>query len=42
MINAFDDILELMQEKNIRNMRQAAFMHSIKKIAGVMKLRGWY
>ncbi|XMB85763.1 Glu/Leu/Phe/Val dehydrogenase [Mycoplasmatota bacterium WC44] len=42
MVKAFEDIYTLMQEKGIKNMRQGAFMHSIKKISSVMKLRGWY
>ncbi|XMB66911.1 Glu/Leu/Phe/Val dehydrogenase [Mycoplasmatota bacterium zrk1] len=42
MVRAFDEIVNLMEKENIKDMRQAAFMHSIKKIASVMKLRGWY
>ena len=42
MVKAFDDIVALMDEHKIKDMRKAAFMHSIKKIAHVMRLRGWY
>lgn len=42
MVKAFDEIYKLMQAKDMKNMRKAAFMHSIGKIASVMKLRGWY
>ncbi len=41
MVNAFNDIYAVMEEYKV-SMRTAAYMHSIKKIAAVMKLRGWY
>ncbi len=41
MIEAFEQIYELMCEKKIKNMRKAAFMFAIEKISKVMKLRGW-
>lgn len=42
MLKAFDEVYNNMQKHNIKSMRQAAFMHSIDRIASVMKLRGWY
>jgi len=42
MLKAFDEVYNKMQKHNIKSMRQAAFMHSIDRIASVMKLRGWY
>ncbi|GFN35054.1 Glu/Leu/Phe/Val family dehydrogenase [Tepidimicrobium xylanilyticum] len=41
MVNAFNDIWALKEEKNV-TIREAAYMISVKKIANVMKLRGWY
>lgn len=41
MVNAFKPIWELKVEKNV-SFRQATYMKSIKKIAEVMKIRGWY
>lgn len=41
MIDAFNDIWKIREEYEVP-MRKAAYMHSIKKVAGVMKLRGWY
>lgn len=41
MVNAFNDIWKIKEEYDVP-MRKAAYMHSIKKVAGVMKLRGWY
>lgn len=41
MVNAFNAIWKIKEEYNVP-MRKAAYMHSIKKIAEVMKLRGWY
>ncbi len=41
MVNAFNDIWELKEEKDV-TIREAAYMISVKKIADVMKLRGWY
>jgi glutamate dehydrogenase len=42
MLQAFDLVYEKMMTRNIRNMRLAAFIHAIDRIAEVMKLRGWY
>lgn len=44
MVSAFSDIYDVMQEYKVNKvtMRTAAYMYSIKKIADVMKLRGWY
>ncbi|HPX70652.1 MAG TPA: Glu/Leu/Phe/Val dehydrogenase [Bacillota bacterium] len=41
MIKAFNDIWDLAQEKKA-TVREAAYMISVKKVAEVMKLRGWY
>ncbi len=41
MMNAFNDIWELKEEYKV-TAREAAYMISVKKVADVMKLRGWY
>ena len=41
MVNAFNALWAIKVEYNV-TFREAAYMHSIKKIAEVMKLRGWY
>lgn len=41
MVNAFNDIWKLKDEYNV-TVREAAYMISVKKVADVMKLRGWY
>lgn len=41
MVDAFKPIWDLKVEKNV-SFRQATYMKSIKKIAEVMKIRGWY
>ncbi|HCQ5727211.1 TPA: NAD-specific glutamate dehydrogenase [Clostridioides difficile] len=41
MIKAFESIWKIKEEYNV-TMREAAYMHSIKKVAEAMKLRGWY
>lgn len=41
MVKAFEDIWSLSKEYNV-DMRTAAYMMSIKRIADAMKLRGWY
>jgi len=41
MVQAFNDIWALKEEQNC-TLRQAAYMISVKKVAEVMKLRGWY
>lgn len=41
MIEAFKNVWAIKEEYNI-NLRQAAYVHSVKKIAEIMKLRGWY
>ena len=41
MVNAFNALWAIKEEYNV-TFREAAYMHSIKKIAEVMKLRGWY
>lgn len=40
-LKAFNDIWNLKEEKNV-DMRTAAYMISIKRVAEAMKLRGWY
>lgn len=41
MINAFNAIYQVKTQYNV-SMREAAYMHSIQRIATAMKLRGWY
>ncbi len=41
MVKAFEDIWNLKNEKNVE-LRTAAYMISIKRVADAMKLRGWY
>ena len=41
MKSAFDVIYKIKEEYNV-SMREAAYMHSIKRVAAAMKLRGWY
>ncbi|WFA08722.1 Glu/Leu/Phe/Val dehydrogenase [Tissierella sp. Yu-01] len=41
MIDAFNAIWKIREEYNVP-MRKATYMHSVKKVADVMKLRGWY
>ncbi|MBQ8293861.1 MAG: Glu/Leu/Phe/Val dehydrogenase [Alphaproteobacteria bacterium] len=41
MRDAFDAIYKIKCEYNV-SMREAAYMHSIKRVATAMKLRGWY
>lgn len=38
---SFDEIWKLSEKLNI-TLRQAAYVHSIKKISETMKIRGWY
>ncbi|NLY45151.1 MAG: Glu/Leu/Phe/Val dehydrogenase, partial [Tissierella sp.] len=41
MVNAFNDIWSIVEEHGV-TVRKAAYLHSVKKVAEVMKLRGWY
>lgn len=41
MVEAFNNIWKIVEEYKVP-VRQAAYMHSVKKVAEVMKLRGWY
>lgn len=41
MVNAYHAIQRVAQEYDVP-MRRAAYMHSVKKLAQVMKTRGWY
>lgn len=41
MKDAFDAIYKIKTEYNV-SMREAAYMHSIKRVAAAMKWRGWY
>jgi glutamate dehydrogenase len=40
MVNAFNDIYNLMEEKHV-TMRVAAFMMAIKRVADAMRCKGW-
>jgi glutamate dehydrogenase len=40
MVNAFNDIYSLMEEKHV-TMRVAAFMMAIKRVADAMRAKGW-
>jgi glutamate dehydrogenase len=42
MLKAFDSTLAVMQSKEVRSMRTAAFLVAIDRLAKAMKLRGWY
>ena len=41
MVDAFNAVYSVSQEYKV-SMRAAAYMHSVKKLAQVMKIRGWY
>lgn len=41
MLKSFNDIWEIKEKYNV-NLRKASYMYSVKKIASIMKLRGWY
>jgi glutamate dehydrogenase len=41
MVDAFNAVYAVSQEYNV-SMRAAAYLHSVKKLAQVMKIRGWY
>jgi glutamate dehydrogenase len=41
MVDAYAAIDKISEEHNV-SMREAAYMHSVKKIAEAMKIRGWY
>lgn len=41
MVDAFNAVYAVKEEYNVP-MRTAAYMYSIKRIANIMKLRGWY
>jgi len=41
MVKAFNDIWKIKEEYNV-TMRNAAYMHSVKRVAAAMKARGWY
>ena len=41
MVKAFNDVWALKEQQNC-TIREAAYMISVKKVAEVMKLRGWY
>ncbi|SJZ77289.1 Glu/Leu/Phe/Val family dehydrogenase [Garciella nitratireducens] len=41
MMDAFYSIWSIVEQYQV-SVRKAAYMHSVKKIADVMKLRGWY
>lgn len=41
MVKAFNDIWTIKRDYDV-TMRNAAYMHSVKKVAAAMKARGWY
>ena len=41
MVDAFEALWKIKEEYNV-TMRESAYMHSVKKVATAMKLRGWY
>lgn len=41
MVHAFHDIWDIKSDYDV-DIRKAAYLYSIKKVADVMKLRGWY
>ncbi len=41
LLNSFKDIWAVKEEYNV-SLREAAYMYSVKRIANIMKLRGWY
>lgn len=41
MVEAFNALWSIKEEFNV-SMRKSAYMHSIRKVATIMKLRGWY
>jgi len=41
MVKAFNSLWKIKEEYNVP-LRRSAYMHSVKKVADVMKLRGWY
>jgi len=41
MVDAFNAIYKIKEEYNVP-MRTAAYMHSVKRVAAAMKIRGWY
>ncbi|SEF76319.1 glutamate dehydrogenase [Caloramator fervidus] len=41
MVRAFNAIWDIKQQYNV-SMRNAAYMHSVKRVAAAMKARGWY
>jgi glutamate dehydrogenase len=42
MVQAFDNIYNMMKERQIESMRTAAYIYAINKLSTSMKLRGWY
>ncbi len=41
MLQAFNNVWEIKEEYNV-TIRTAAYMYSVKRIAEIMKIRGWY
>lgn len=41
MVDAFNDIWKIKEDYEV-SMRNAAYMHSVKRVAATMKLRGWF
>ena len=40
MVKAFNEVYQMHQDQKV-NMREAAYLVSIKRIADSMKMRGW-
>ena len=41
MLQAFNNVWEIKEQYNV-TIRKAAYMYSVKRIAEIMKIRGWY
>lgn len=41
MVDAFNNVYEISREHNV-NLRTAAYMSSVKRVAEAMKIKGWY
>ena len=41
MVDAFENVWNIREEYGV-NLRKAAYMFSVKKVAETMKIRGWY
>lgn len=41
MVKAFNNVWKIKEEYGV-SLRRAAYLYSVKRVAEVMKLRGWY